>query len=451
VEIQQSADKTKAGSTQIVRTAFASFVGTLIEWYDFFLFGTASALIFNKVFFTNLDPVAGTLASFAAFGVAFVARPVGAVLFGHFGDRIGRKRMLVASLLLMGLGTIVVGALPTYETIGLLAPVLLVLARFMQGLAVGGEWGGAVLMAVEHAPRNRRAFYGSWPQVAVPVALVLATLSFLAVRQLPEEAFMSWGWRLPFLASVVLMAVGLYIRLNILESPVFTQMKSEGKREKLPVGALVKNHWRRLLIGLASVASANIPFYLATVFVIKYAQDTAGVSGNFMLIALSLAAIAEAIMIPIAAITADRVGPRNVLLVGSIVVVVLAFPFFWLIDTGSHALIVLALVLILGLGHALTYSPTAGFLSELFPANVRYTGTSVAYHLGGAVTSGPVPFVAAALVALAGSAVPLSWYIAVAGAISIIAMLCVKSDRPGKGTETTDTVVHGEPAATVRT
>jgi MFS family permease len=332
----------------------------------------------------------------------------------------------------MGLGTILVGVLPTYDSIGLWAPGLLVLARFMQGLAVGGEWGGAVLMAVEHAPKNKRAFYGSWPQVAVPVALVLATISFLAVRQLPEDAFMTWGWRVPFLASIVLIGVGLYIRLNILESPEFAKVKSEGKREKLPIVALLKHNWKKLLIGVCSVAAANVPFYLATVFVIKYAQDQVGVSGNFMLVALCIAALFEAVAIPFAAIIADRVGPRNVLLAGSLFMMAVAFPFFWLVDSGQKVLLVLGLVLVLAIGHALTYSPSAGFLSEIFPANVRYTGTSVSYHLGGALTSGPVPFVAASLVAWAGSAVPLSWYVLIAGAISVIALLCVRNDHPGK-------------------
>jgi metabolite-proton symporter len=428
-----AATSTAQSSPGVVRTALASFVGTLIEWYDFFIFGTASALVFNQVFFSNLDPVLGTIVAFATFGVGFVARPIGAIVFGHFGDRIGRKKMLVASLVVMGTGTAVVGVLPTYESWGIWAPLFLVTCRLMQGFAVGGEWGGAVLMAVEHAPARKRAFYGSWPQVSVPVALILAAVSFIAVQQLPAEQFMAWGWRLPFLASVVLIGVGLYIRLRILESPQFEQMKKQHEDVRLPLGRVVRTDWKNLLIGMGSVAAPNIPFYLATVFAVSYAKTDLGLSATFALWALIGAALLEAVMIPVAAIIADRVGARKVLLAGSTFLVALAFPFFALIDSAEPALIAIALALALGVGHAFTYSPSAKFLSELFPTNVRYTGTSVAYHLGGALTSGPVPLVAASLVAWAGSTTPLALYITIGATISLIALACARTDSEGAG------------------
>ncbi|OZE63487.1 MFS transporter [Rhodococcus sp. 02-925g] len=417
----------------IVRTAFASFIGTMIEWYDFFIFGTAAALIFNEVFFSNMSAAGGTLASFATFGVAFVARPVGAVLFGHYGDRLGRKKMLVLSLLLMGGGTVVVGVLPTYETWGMAAPILLVISRLVQGLAVGGEWGGAILMAVESAPPKKRAFYGSWPQMGVPAALVLSTLSFYAVRQLPEEQFLRWGWRIPFLASTLLIGVGLYIRLAILESPEFSKMKKNDEAAEFPIVEVVKKNWRGLLVGIGVTAAPNIPFYLATVFVIKYAQDYAGMTSNFMLLALCVAGFVETLGIPLAAMLADRLGVVKVLMAGAVFMLVLSFPFFWLIDTGNSVLVFLALFLMLAVGHTMTYAPMATFMADLFPTNVRYTGTSVCYHLGGALTSGPVPLVAAALVAWAGSALPLSIYLAIASAVTIVALCFARSAMPGQG------------------
>ncbi len=433
---------------QATKTALASFVGTLIEWYDFFIFGTAAALVFNVVFFSNLGATAGTLAAFATFGVAFVARPFGAVLFGHFGDRIGRKKMLVASLLCMGLGTFFVGLLPGYATIGIWAPLLLVAARLAQGVAVGGEWGGAVLMAVEHAPPGRRAFYGSFPQVSVPCALVLSTLSFLAVRQLPEETFLTWGWRIPFLASIVLVAVGLYIRLNILESPEFTKTREEGHVARVPIAVLVTRHWRRCLAGIGSVFSANIPFYLTTVFVISYAANTVGLGVNFMLWALVAAAVCQIFTIPLFAVAADRFGPRNVLLAGSVVVILLAAPFFWLIDSAQPVLVVVAMIASLAIGHAWVYAPSAGFLSEIYPPNVRYTGTSVSYHVGGALASGPVPLVAASLVAWAGNTTPLVVYMMLGGAVAVVALLFMPNDRPGRGVRVTP---PDEPAAATGT
>ncbi|MEN0136542.1 MAG: MFS transporter [Rhodococcus sp. (in: high G+C Gram-positive bacteria)] len=398
-------------------------VGTMVEWYDYFVYGTASALVFNKVFFSNLSPVAGVLASFATFGVAFVARPIGAVVFGHFGDRIGRKRMLVTSLMIMGVGTIAVGLLPTYEQVGLLAPALLVVCRLMQGFAVGGEWGGAVLMAVEHAPEGKRAFYGSWPQIGNPVAMVLATLTFIAVdASLTDEQFLSWGWRLPFIASTVLIGVGMYVRLRVMESPAFAAMQKSGNHARVPIGEVFRDHWRSVIVGIAVTAAPNIPYYIGTVFIINYAKELTELSGTTILLAICIASVGSAICIPLAATLADKYGRVRLLIIGASFIAVFAFPFFWLVNTGNLALIVFALLVLVGVGWGFTYSIQAGFFSELFPTHVRYTGTSVAYHLGGLITSGPVPLVATALVAWAGSSVPLSLYMVVGAGVAIFAL-----------------------------
>ncbi|PNH78920.1 MFS transporter [Arthrobacter sp. AFG20] len=425
------------------KTAFASMIGTMVEWYDYFIFGTASALVFSKIFFTSLDPATGILASFATFGVAFIARPIGAVVFGHFGDRLGRKKMLVLSLLMMGSGTVVVGVLPTYDQVGLLAPALLVLCRLLQGLAVGGEWGGAVLMAVEHAPKGKRAFYGSWPQIGNPMAMILATLTFLAVRQLPADDFLAWGWRIPFLASSVMIIIGLYIRLRVLESPAFAKMKEKGEEARVPIFEIVRHHWKPALIGMATTAAPNIPYYIATVFIISYAAKRTGMGGDLMLIGLCIASLVEVFGIPGSAILADRIGRKKVLIGGAVFVAAFAFPFFWLVDSGNPVLVVLALSLILGVGHATTYSTQATFFSELFPTQVRYTGTSVAYHFGGMITSGPVPLIATALVAWAGSSLPLSFYMIIGAGISILGLTLAResykddlSSTPGPSGET---------------
>lgn len=366
-------DQQQATRVKPARVAFASFVGTAIEWYDFFLFGSAATLVFNKEFFPTLDPLAATLAAFATFGVAFVARPLGGIVFGHFGDRVGRKRMLFLSLLLMGGGTVAIGLLPTYAQIGVAAPLLLVLVRLLQGFAVGGEWGGAVLMAVEHAPPNRRAFYGSWPQAGVPAGLVLSAGAFLAVQQLPKDQLLSWGWRLPFLASAVLIAVGLYVRSRLEETPEFARAEVPS----FPLKDTLRRSLRAVLVGIFAQAGTNIPFYIASVFVLSYGPGEAGVSRGTVLTCLIIASLVDIAAVPLVAISADRIGRRKVLLVGAVYSAAVAFPFFWLLDTGAPVAVLVAMFLLFTLGHATTYSAMAGFLAELFGAEHRYTGVSV--------------------------------------------------------------------------
>jgi metabolite-proton symporter len=405
-------------------------IGTTVEWYDYFIFGTATALVFNKVFFSNLDPAAGMLAAFATFGVAFVARPIGAVIFGHFGDRLGRKKMLVLSLLLMGIGTVVVGLLPTYEQVGLLAPVLLTACRLFQGLAIGGEWGGAVLMAVEHAPERKRAFYGSWPQIGNPLGMILASVSFLVLNAtLSEEAFLSWGWRVPFLASSILIIVGLYVRISVLESPAFLAAASQGKTERVPVLVVFRKYWRSVLVGIGVTAAPNIPYYICAVFIISYATTYAGFDSTTVLFGIAIASGVAAVTIPIAATFTDRIGRTRIVVIGALAVAAMAFPFFWLVDTGLVAALFIALIVSMGVIWGTTYSVQPGFFAELFPASVRYTGTSVSYHFGGLLTSAPIPFLAAALTAQAASSVPLSVLMLVAAAISITAVIAGRKIR----------------------
>jgi len=403
--------------------AFASFIGTAIEWYDFFLFGAAATLVFNTQFFPTLSPAGGTLAAFATFGVAFVARPIGGMVFGHFGDRVGRKTMLVLTLMLMGAGTVAIGLLPTYGQIGVAAPLLLALARLVQGFAVGGEWGGAVLMAVEHAPQRKRAFYGSWPQAGVPAGLVMSSAAFLAVGQLPQEQLLSWGWRIPFLASIVLVAVGVYVRLQIVESPDFRAVRESRTVATFPLGDLLRVARRPLLVAIFTQVGPNIPFYIVSVFVLSYGPRVVGVSRNVILICLIVACLLDLATVPLVATLADRIGRRKVLLGGAVYMAAIAFPFFWLLDTGKPAAILLAMGLIVTIGHAVTYAPVAAFLAELFDARLRYTGVSTGYQLGGMISSGPAPFVAAALFAAFGGSWAIAVYIVVACLATFLAVL----------------------------
>ncbi|MFC9355865.1 MFS transporter [Rhodococcus sp. NPDC057014] len=420
--------ETRPSEVKIARVAGASLVGTTIEFFDFFIFGTASALIFNKIFFPSLNPYAGTLAAFATFGVAFAARPLGALIFGHFGDRVGRKAMLVTSLLLMGIGTLCVGLLPTYAQIGILAPLLLVVCRLVQGLALGGEWGGAVLMAVEHAPKQRRAFYGSWPQMGVPLGLVLATGIFWVVQQLSDDQLMSWGWRVPFLASGLMIAVGLYIRLKIEDSPAFKAVQQSGSQERFPALAVIRTAWRGVLIGAMATAAGNVPFYIATVYALKWGADN-GLDRGTMLIAMCVAAIVQAVTIPLVAVYCDRLGRRPVILTGCVFTAVCAFPFFWLLEMGTLGAALAAMLLALPLCSALVYSPLAAFLPELFPTQLRYSGSGMGYTLGALLFSAPAPFIAAALVNSFDATWPLSVFIIVAAAISFTGVALARESR----------------------
>jgi MFS transporter, MHS family, shikimate and dehydroshikimate transport protein len=409
-----------AGQNATVRqVVLASLIGTTIEWYDFFIYGTAAALVFNQLFFPNVDPVIGTLAAFATFGVGFVARPLGGVVFGHYGDKIGRKSMLVITLLIMGVATTLIGLLPSFATIGIWAPILLVVLRFLQGLAVGGEWGGAVLMAVEYSPEDRRGFYGSWPQMGSPIALFLSTVIFSVFATLPDEQFLSWGWRVPFLISILLVGVGLYIRLRIFETPAFSQVKESGTA-RLPMVEVLKNDLRKVLIGAGIVFVTIGGFYVVVTFSLSYGTETLGIPRGVMLVGVIIAAISELITIPIFASLSDRVGRRPVCVWSAAGAALLAFPFFWALGTEVTVVIWLAfLVYAAVLGGV--YGPAAAFIAEQFETRRRYSGASLAYQLSGVLSGAFAPLIASALLVVAGGSIWLvALYLAGLSLVSLV-------------------------------
>jgi MFS transporter, MHS family, shikimate and dehydroshikimate transport protein len=399
-------------AASINRVALASLIGTTIEWYDFFLYGTASALVFGKLFFPNFDPLTGTLAAFGTYAAGFAARPVGAIVCGHFGDRIGRRSMLVLTLLIMGIATFLIGLLPTYHTIGIWAPVLLVLLRLAQGFAVGGEWGGAVLMAVEHSPKGRRGFYGSWPQIGVPAGLLVSTFVFGQISKLPDEALLSWGWRVSFLLSIFLVAVGLFIRLKVVEPPVFTEIKKNRAEARVPLLDTIRQHPRNLLLAMGARVADNATFYLYSVFILTYAtQPQIGFTRGAVLNAVSIAAIFQMFTLPAFGLLSDRLGRRPVYLFGAIFTAIFAFHFFRLIETANVWLLIIAVVVALGVGHAAMYGPQASFFSELFGTRVRYTGTSLGYQVSSVLAGGLSPLIATDLLRRTGSSWPVALYI----------------------------------------
>lgn len=418
---ERTGDKPTADVRSIRPVILASFIGTTIEWYDFFLYGTAAALVFNKLFFPNVNPLAGTLSAFGTFAVGFIARPVGGVIFGHYGDRIGRKSMLVYSLLIMGVATFLIGLLPTYQAVGILAPVLLVLMRFAQGIGVGGEWGGAVLMAVEHSPSGKRGFHGSWPQMGVPAGLLLSTLVFtLFSSRLSEAQFLAWGWRVPFLLSFVLIGVGLFVRLRILETPAFTRVKETQSLPRRPIVDVVRTHSRNVLLAVGMRLAENGAFYVLTVFVLSYGESYLRLPKGTMLVGVILAATIGLFTIPAYGYLSDRLGRRPVYLIGAAFTMLFAFPFFWLLNTRSTPLIWLAIVLAVNIGHDAMYGPQAAYFSELFGTRVRYTGASLSYQLSSVLAGGLAPLIATALLAWLGSA-------AVAAYVALMALITVVS------------------------
>ncbi|MFP5071276.1 MFS transporter [Pseudonocardia nantongensis] len=422
-----SADHAPPGSRQSSKVAFASLIGTTVEWYDFYIYGTAAALVFPKLFFPEFSPGAGLLAALSTYAVGFAARPLGGIVFGHYGDRVGRKKMLVISLLAMGLGTLAMGLVPGFAEIGILAPILIVALRFVQGVAVGGEWGGAVLMAVEHAPPGKAGWYGSWPQVGSPLGLVLSTAAFSAVSVLPDEDFLSWGWRVPFLASAVLIIVGLVVRLRLMESPVFAQMQSAGDTARLPVRDALAKHPGSVLGAAGAFIVINTVFYLVTVLGLSWATSHLGIPRGTFLAAVLVAAVIMCGTVPLFGALSDRVGRRPVFAAGAILVAVFAFPLFWLIETMSTPLLFLGVIVIMGIGHPLMYGPQAALYSEMFPPALRYSGASLGYQLGG-MLGGLVPLVASALlISYDNASWPMAALLAVTAVISLLSLLTVRA------------------------
>lgn len=406
----------------IKKVALASFIGTTIEWYDYFIFGTAAALVFNQLFFPTVDPIIGTLAAFATFGVGFLARPLGGAIFGHYGDRIGRKAMLVLTLLMMGIATFLIGLLPTYEAIGVWAPVLLVVLRLVQGFGVGGEWGGAVLMAVEHSPSNKRGFYGSWPQMGVPAGLLLSTGVFAVFTWLPEEQFLAWGWRLPFLISILLVAVGLYIRLALLETPAFRQVQETRTQARVPIVDVLRTYPKSVLLVIGMRIAENGSFFVFSVFVLAYATEQLGLARSTVLAGVLIAAAVQLFAVPVWGALSDKIGRRPVYMGGAVFSLLFAFPFFWLINTQATILVWLAIVLALAVGHAAMYGPQAAFFPELFGTRVRFSGIAFSRELASIFAGALSPFIATALLAWAGNYWPVAVYL---GAMALITTVAV--------------------------
>jgi metabolite-proton symporter len=397
---------------QVRRAVIASTVGTSIEWYDFFLYGTAAALVFPKLFFPHSSPYVGTLESFATFFVGFLARPLGAWIFGHYGDRIGRKATLIITLLLMGIATFLIGVMPTYSAIGLWAAVVLILLRVCQGVGVGGEWGGSVLMSMEWHKGNRRGFIASWPQAGVPIGLALSIGAVRLASEATGDNFTTWGWRIPFLCSALLILVGLFIRLRVMETPLFAKVLEQKEVAKAPVREVVRHHWPE--IGLSALArlAEQAPFYIFTTYVLTYGTEELGFKRNFLLNAVLLAAIVSLFTTPFFGYLSDVIGRRRMYLIGAFAVLIYAFPYFGLLNTKTSGLVVLAIVLSV-IVHDMMYGPQAAFIAESFPTRLRYSGASLGYQLASVVAGGPAPLLAAWLLHTFHSGYAISVYMAI--------------------------------------
>ncbi|GAA1478288.1 MFS transporter [Nocardioides aestuarii] len=382
------------------RVAVAASVGATIEWYDFFLYGTAAAVVFDKLYFNGLDGPAAQFAAFVTFAVGFFARPVGGIIFGHFGDRIGRKQMLLLTLLIMGIGTALIGLLPTYDQIGVWAPIALVVLRVLQGIGVGGEYGGAVLLAVEYAPAKQRGFLGSFAHIGVPGGLLLAAIAFSVAGLLPDEAFLAWGWRACFLVSIVLLGIGAYIRLSVMETPAFAKVQEQREVSRLPLKDLVRRQPKPLLLGMGTRFIEGFTFNLFSVYLLAYVVTNLELPRSWALTGIMVGATVGTVLVPLSGALSDRVGRKPVYRAGAWLGLLLAFPVAAMAQSESRALISAALVLGLGLVYGLVYGPLAAFWSELFETRYRYTALSTLYQVSGVVASGLTPLIAAWLVTL---------------------------------------------------
>lgn len=414
----------------------ASLVGSSIEWFDYFLYGTVAALVFNELFFHSEDPTVGLMLAYASFALSFFIRPLGGIIFSHIGDRIGRKKTLVLTLSLMGGGTVLMGLLPTYSTIGVTAPILLIILRLIQGLGLGGEWGGALLLAVEYAPKDKRGFFGSIPQMGVTIGMLLGTLALSIMTLLPENSFMTWGWRVPFLLSALLVFFGLWIRKGIDETPSFRKAQEKGEIAKIPFIETIRTHWKEVLIAVGAKVVETAPFYIFGTFIVSYATTQLGYSRTVTLNAVTIATIITTILIPYMGRISDTFGRKKLYVIGTCLMIIYAFPYFWLIHQHSAVLLIVATVLGLGIIWAPITAVLGTMFSEIFKSNVRYTGITLGYQIGAAVAGGTAPLVATALLkAYNNSYVPVALYIILASIISLIAIWSVR-DRKNEELDT---------------
>ncbi|MQA10490.1 MAG: MFS transporter [Pseudonocardiaceae bacterium] len=426
-------EQTRDKRYSLTRVVGASMVGTTIEWYDFFLYTSAAALVFNTLFFPTEDPLAGTMLAFGTYAIGFVARPVGGLVFGHYGDKLGRKKLLVISLVLMGVATVAIGLLPSYESIGVTAPILLTFLRLMQGFAIGGEWGGAVLLVSEHGDAKRRGFWTSWPQAGVPAGNLLATavLALLAAVQ-SDEAFLAWGWRIAFLLSGVLVLIGLWIRLSVAESPLFVEAAERAEKaggiERAPILQVMRESWREVLIAMGARMAENASYYVITGFLLVYITETLGLDRGVALNAVLIGSIVHLIVIPLWGALSDRVGRRSVYLFGAVGVAVWGFVFFAMLDTRSFGMIAFGTTLGMVL-HGAMYGPQAAFFSELFDTRVRYSGASIGYQLASIAAGALAPLIATALLAATGGTLMISVYVLVICVITVVAVVLARETR----------------------
>jgi metabolite-proton symporter len=428
-------------SNSTARVIFASFIGTAIEFYDFYVYATAAALVIGPVFFPHGSATAQALSAFVTFGIAFIARPIGSFLFGHFGDRIGRKSTLVASLLVMGLSTTLIGFVPGYASIGALAPILLCLLRFGQGIGLGGEWGGAALLATENAPAGKRGWFGMFPQLGPSVGFLASNGLFFALAlTLSDDQFKSWGWRVPFLVSAVLVALGLYVRLKIAETPIFAAALERHQRVKVPIATLVRYHWWPTVLGACAMVVCYTLFYISTVFSLSYGVGTLHLPRQAFLGLLCIAVVFMGLATPISAWASDRFGRRPVLIAGAIAAILSGFAMQPLLGSGQVGAIALFLIIELFL-MGVTFAPMGALLPELFPTNVRYTGAGVAYNLGGILGASVAPYIAQ-LLANRGGLAYVGGYVSVAAALSLVSVLLMRETRH-------DSLVSPEPTRTM--
>jgi MFS family permease len=418
-------------SSQLRKAVIASTIGTAIEWYDFFLYGTAAGLVFGKLFFPNQDPLSATLLAFGTYFIGFAARPVGAAIFGHYGDRIGRKATLIATLLCMGIATFLVAFVPTYGSIGIWGAIILTILRALQGIGVGGEWGGSVLLAMEWSrTHGQRGLVASWPQFGVPCGLLLSTLAVTVFSAWSGDQFAVWGWRIPFALSIVLVGVGLWIRLGILETPVFQKLLDEDKVEKAPILEVIKKQPKEIILSALLRMSEQAPFYVFTAFVFAYTVGTLHMSRNFILSAVMVAAVVSFFTIPLAGHISDRIGRRRMYLIGVVVMGLFGFLYFGMVDTAIPSAVFIAIVLSL-IPHDIQYGPQAALIAESFTPRLRYSGASLGYQLASIIAGGPAPIIATALFATYKTGYAVAIYIAACAVISAVSA-ALMPDYTGK-------------------